>query len=62
MGFTITEDIQDAILKVPAAVWTPAYDAGGQMRPGAWVAEIYRHAHPGRLAEGDAGHRPHGAP
>src|ERR1022692_3204597 len=39
-GFTITGDIQDAILKIPAAAWTPAYDAGGQMRPGAWVAEI----------------------
>ena len=32
--------IQDAILKVPAAAWTPAYDSGGQVRPGAWVAEI----------------------
>jgi hypothetical protein len=40
VGFTITDDIQDAILKVPAAAWTPAYDAGGQMRPGAWAAEI----------------------
>jgi len=40
VGFTITEDIQDAILKIPAAAWTPAYDAGGQVRPGAWVAEI----------------------
>jgi hypothetical protein len=40
VGFTITEDIADAILKVPAAAWTPAYDAGGQMRPGAWAAEI----------------------
>ena len=40
VGFTITEDIADAILKVPAAAWTPAYDADGQMRPGAWVAEI----------------------
>jgi hypothetical protein len=35
VGFTITEDIADAILKVPAAAWTPAYDADGQMRPGA---------------------------
>jgi hypothetical protein len=25
---------------VPAAGWTPAYDSGGQVRPGAWVAEI----------------------
>ena len=39
-GFTITAEIQDAILKVPAAAWTPAYDSGGQVRPGAWVAEI----------------------
>jgi hypothetical protein len=37
---TITDDIQDAILKIPAAAWTPAYDAEGQARDGAWVAEI----------------------
>jgi hypothetical protein len=40
VGFTITGDIAGAILTVPARAWTPAYDAGGQMRPGAWVAEI----------------------
>jgi hypothetical protein len=40
VGFTITDDVQDAILKIPAAAWTPAYDAEGQVRPGAWVAEI----------------------
>jgi hypothetical protein len=40
VGLTITEEIQDAILKVPAAAWTPAYDSGGQVRDGAWVAEI----------------------
>jgi Transposase DDE domain group 1 len=40
VGFPITEDIQAAILKIPARAWTPAYDAGGQVRPGAWVAEI----------------------
>jgi hypothetical protein len=40
VGFTITDDVQDAILTIPARVWTPAYDAGGQVRPGAWVAEI----------------------
>ena len=26
--------------KIPARAWTPAYDSGGQVRPGAWVAEI----------------------
>ena len=40
VGFTITEDVQEAILKIPACAWTPAYDADGQARPGAWVAEI----------------------
>jgi Transposase DDE domain group 1 len=37
---TVTEDIQAAILKVPAAAWTPAYDGGGQARDGARVASI----------------------
>ena len=39
-GMTITEDMQDAILKVPADSWTPAYDGDGQVRNGAWVAGI----------------------
>jgi Transposase DDE domain group 1 len=37
VGFTITDDVQDAILAIPARAWTPA---GGQVRPGAWIAEI----------------------
>jgi hypothetical protein len=40
VGMTITEDMQEAILKVPAAAWTPAYDGEGQVRDGAWVADI----------------------
>jgi hypothetical protein len=40
LGFPITEDIQDAILTIPDRVWEPAYDADGQVRPGAWVAEL----------------------
>jgi hypothetical protein len=40
VGMNITEDTQQAILKVPARAWIPAYDADGQVRPGAWVAEI----------------------
>jgi hypothetical protein len=39
-GLTITEDMQQAILALPERVWEPAYDAGGQVRPGAWVAEL----------------------
>src|SRR5487761_418345 len=40
VGFTITEDIADAILRIPARAWTAAYDSDRQVRPGAWVAEL----------------------
>jgi hypothetical protein len=40
IGMTITEDMQAAIGKVPASSWTPAYDGDGQVRDGAWVADI----------------------
>jgi hypothetical protein len=40
VGFTMTDDVQDAITKVPARAWTPAYDGDGQVRNGAWVAEL----------------------
>jgi DDE family transposase len=39
-GITITEDMQEAVLKVPVSSWTPAYDGDGQVRDGAWVADI----------------------
>ncbi len=32
---TITDDIAEAIGKVPARAWTPAYDSGRQPRDGA---------------------------
>jgi hypothetical protein len=40
VGFPMTDDVQAAILKVPAAAWTPAYDSDQMVRPGAWVAEL----------------------
>jgi Transposase DDE domain group 1 len=40
IGMTITDDMQDAILKVPPGSWTPAYDDDGQVRDGAWVADV----------------------
>jgi hypothetical protein len=40
VGMTITEEIQQAILAIPAQAWTPAYDGQGEVRDGAWVAEI----------------------
>jgi len=40
VGMTVTEDMHQAILSLPDRIWEPAYDAGGQVRPGAWVAEL----------------------
>ena len=40
VGMTLTEDMQDANVTLPDRIWEPAYDAGGQVRPGAWVAEL----------------------
>jgi hypothetical protein len=40
VGFTMTDDVQEAVAKLPARAWTPAYDGDGQVRDGAWVAEL----------------------
>jgi hypothetical protein len=40
IGFNLTDDICAAILALPDQVWQVAYDADGQIRDGAWVAEL----------------------
>lgn len=40
VGMTITEQIHQAVLKVPASAWTPAIEPGGEIRDGAWIAEL----------------------
>jgi hypothetical protein len=40
VGFTITDEVAEAIGKVPARAWTPAYDSDRDARDGAWVAEL----------------------
>jgi hypothetical protein len=43
VGFSLPGDlngIQAKLATVPAAAWTPAYDADGRVRPGTWVAEV----------------------
>lgn len=37
---TITEQIRQAVLKVPSAAWTAAVEPEGEIRDGAWVAEL----------------------
>ncbi|MFF3256080.1 IS1380 family transposase [Actinacidiphila glaucinigra] len=40
VGMTITEQIHHAVLQVPATAWTPAVEPGGEIRDGAWIAEL----------------------
>jgi hypothetical protein len=43
MGFDLTETIRDAILGLPESAWRPAIRQDGEIREGAWVAEIIDH-------------------
>ena len=40
IGFTLTDDICEAIGKIPLRAWTVALDCDGDVRDGAWVTEI----------------------
>jgi hypothetical protein len=40
VGMTITDAIHQAVLQVPLTAWTPAVEPDGQIRDGAWVAEL----------------------
>ncbi|MGV9281818.1 IS1380 family transposase, partial [Streptomyces sp. NPDC003730] len=40
VGMVITEQVHQHVLKVPASAWTPAVEADGEVRDGAWVAEL----------------------
>jgi hypothetical protein len=40
LGFAVDENLQEAILATPKHAWQQAYNADGQPRRGAWVAEL----------------------
>ncbi|PSK54232.1 hypothetical protein B0E38_03800 [Streptomyces sp. 111WW2] len=40
VGMTITEQVHQAALKIPPAAWAAAIEPGGEIRDGAWVAEL----------------------
>jgi hypothetical protein len=40
VGMTITDAVHHAVLQVPASTWTPAVEPDGQVRDGAWIAEL----------------------
>ncbi len=39
VGFTLPDNTADLVARIPKRVWAPAYDADGEVRDGAWVAE-----------------------
>ncbi len=47
VGMTVTEAIHEHVLKVPASAWTAAVETSGEVRDGAWVAELI-----GKLLDG----------
>ncbi|MGW0828687.1 IS1380 family transposase [Streptomyces sp. NPDC002845] len=40
VGMVITEAIHQNVLNIPASAWTPAVETSGEVRDGAWVAEL----------------------
>jgi hypothetical protein len=40
IGYTLPEDADELVAHIPNRVWAPAYDADGEVRDGAWVAEL----------------------
>ncbi|OQD57850.1 IS1380 family transposase [Streptomyces phaeoluteigriseus] len=40
VGMVITGAIRQHVLKIPTSAWTPALETGGEVRDGAWVAEL----------------------
>jgi len=40
VGFTLPEDTEQLLRRIPTSVWAPAYDADREVRDGAWVAEL----------------------
>jgi hypothetical protein len=39
LGFPLSPDIVERIDRIPTSAWTPAYDADGQPRDGAWAVD-----------------------
>jgi Transposase DDE domain group 1 len=40
VGFTLPDSFAATLPLIPDQAWTPAYDADGQIRDGAWIAEV----------------------
>ena len=57
VGFTLPDDFADKLDLIPDTVWTPAYDADGQVRDGAWVADVTGLLNPAIMAKWPNGMR-----
>jgi hypothetical protein len=57
LGFTLPADMGAKLTLIPDHVWVPAYDADGQVRDGAWIAEVTGLLDPATLAKWPTGMR-----
>ena len=62
VGFTLPDDFDQVLPRIPNSAWSPAYDADSQPRDGAWVADITGLLNLSPLANGHAGDRAQGTP
>ncbi len=40
VGFSLPDTFTQTLTRIPKQAWTPAYDGDGQVRDGAWVADV----------------------
>ena len=50
VGFTLPDDFERVLPRIPKQAWTPAYDADGKVRDGAWVADVTGLLNPATMA------------
>ena len=62
VGFPLPDNAPELLKLIPDSAWSPAYDSDGQVRDGAWVAELtgLLELDKEQMARGHAGHRPQG--
>lgn len=57
VGFTLPDDFTETLTRIPKGAWTPAYDADGRVRDGAWVADVTDLLNPATMARWPTGMR-----
>jgi hypothetical protein len=57
VGFTLPDDFAETLPRIPEQAWTPAVEADGHVRDGAWVADVTGLLNPSTMATWPTGMR-----